>query len=111
MKKGLLPRALVALICLSLFLAGVNLCSSGWAALAEDQDVVLARERAAGPDPAYYVPQEAIVGTGYRLASLTWQVSGSASSDDYLLLGPTTATLRGSGCCCTYLPIAVRRAK
>ena len=43
-------------------------------------------------------------GGGYRLTVLAWQVEGSASGGGYRLLGPASPTLRGNGCCCTYLP-------
>lgn len=43
-------------------------------------------------------------GGAYRLASLSWQVGGVAGSESYQLSGQRTPTLRGNGCCCTYLP-------
>jgi hypothetical protein len=49
-------------------------------------------------------------GGGYHLTSLTWQVSGTASGGEYRLLSPAVPALRGSGCCCTYLPLSVRNA-
>ncbi|MFC2023494.1 hypothetical protein ACFLT5_02015 [Chloroflexota bacterium] len=49
-------------------------------------------------------------GGSYRLTALAWQVSGMASGGEYHLLGPEAPALRGSGCCCTYLPLMLRRA-
>lgn len=63
-----------------------------------------------GPDPPtwYTVEQGAAFGGDYRLTGLSWQVEGSASGGGYRLLGPASPTLRGSGCCCTYLPCVFR---
>ena len=36
------------------------------------------------------------------------QVEGSTSGGGYRLLGPASPTLRGNGCCCTYLPCVLR---
>ncbi len=111
MKKRLLPAATVVLACASLLLAGATLCSWKWGGLLKSQDVALAQVGATGPAPGYYVVQDTTLGEGYHLTNLAWRVSGTASGEGYVLLGPATATLRGSGCCCTYLPISVRRAK
>ena len=55
----------------------------------------------------YTVGQGQASGGRYRLASLAWRVSGTVSGNGYRLdhLEPT---LRGSGCCCTYLPCILR---
>ncbi len=45
---------------------------------------------------------------GYRLTGLVWQVQGSAAGGGYLLTVPASPLLRGSGCCCTYLPCVLR---
>jgi hypothetical protein len=47
-------------------------------------------------------------GGGYQLTSLAWQVSGTAAGGGYALAAPQQPTLRGSGCCCTYLPCILR---
>jgi len=59
-----------------------------------------------GSDPPtlYTVEQGKASGEGYRLTSLAWRVEGSASGGGYRLLGPASPTLRGNGCCCTWLP-------
>jgi hypothetical protein len=58
----------------------------------------------APPGASYVVQGGIIAGAGYRLTTWTWQVRGTASGGGYQLLGPASATLQGSGCCCTYLP-------
>jgi hypothetical protein len=44
----------------------------------------------------------------YQLVSVAWHVTGTSSGGDYRLLGPAAPALRGSGCCCTYMPLALR---
>ena len=56
----------------------------------------------------YTVEQGTASGQGYRLESLNWQVSGTASGAGYRLLGPDSPSVRGNGCCCTYLPLALQ---
>ena len=52
-----------------------------------------------------YVPEgEMAVSTGYRLAELTWQVTGMSGGGGYRLSGSTSPGQQGSGCCCTFLP-------
>lgn len=62
----------------------------------------------AQPDRLYRVEIGTISGEGYHLTSTSWQVSGRASGGDYYLLGAAAPNLRGSGCCCTYLPCILR---
>jgi hypothetical protein len=59
----------------------------------------------------YVVEKGCAAGGSYSLTSLTWQVSGASNGGDYRLFGPAAPALRGSGCCCTYLPIALRNAQ
>jgi hypothetical protein len=60
---------------------------------------------------ACYVAYEGVIsGAGYRLTSLVWQVSGVVTGGDYRLSRASVPNLRGSGCCCTYLPILLRNA-
>lgn len=47
-------------------------------------------------------------GEGYRLLSVSWQVEGVTTGDGYSLMSPAAPALRGSGCCCTYLPCVGR---
>ena len=49
-------------------------------------------------------------GGAYQLASVAWDVSGMSSGGDYRLQGSVAPRLRGSGCCCTYLPLTLRNA-
>ncbi len=62
----------------------------------------------AQPDRPHRVESGTSSGAGYHLTSTTWQVSGTSSGGDYQLLQPAAPTLRGSGCCCTFLPLTVR---
>jgi len=63
-----------------------------------------------GPDPGQAMSVQAgtSTGGGYHLTSLAWQVSGAAVGGDYTLAIPYAPALRGSGCCCTYLPCILR---
>ena len=91
MNKHLFTTAVMALVCV-LVLAGVALAQSG------NQ-----------PSPPWYaVEQGRASGGRYHLTSVSWYVSGTASSGSYRLLSPSSPTLRGSGCCCTYLPCVLR---
>jgi predicted S18 family serine protease len=47
-------------------------------------------------------------GGSYHLTNLDWQVSGTAAGGGYALTSPYAPALRGSGCCCTYLPCILR---
>jgi hypothetical protein len=69
---------------------------------------VLAQPGDAEVPPPCMVEQGVVSGGGYRLTSLVWQISGTASGGGYRLMGPSTPTQRGSGCCCTYLPLLLR---
>jgi hypothetical protein len=73
--------------------------------------VVVAQPNQPDSLPLYTVETGTASGGNYQLTSLTWQVSGTASGEGYRLLCPETPTLRGSGCCCTYLPLTLRNFK
>ncbi len=47
-------------------------------------------------------------GGHYRLVSPDAGSNILAGGGGYLLLGPAAPELRGSGCCCTYLPCVLR---
>jgi len=47
-------------------------------------------------------------GGSYRLIAPDWSIGGAAQGGDYMLAGPDAVTLRGNGCCCTYLPSLLR---
>ena len=51
------------------------------------------------------VPSGSVSGGNYHLTALTWHVSGTAGGGAYRLLAPSRPSLRGSGCCCNYLPL------
>lgn len=59
------------------------------------------------PSALYAVEQGTVSGGSYSLTNLTWQVSGTARGGGYRLQGPAAPMLRGSGCCCTYLPLGL----
>ena len=60
----------------------------------------------ASPDRPYTIASGTSSGVGYHLTSVGWQVSGTSGGGDYQLLQPAApAALRGSGCCCTFLPV------
>jgi predicted S18 family serine protease len=68
----------------------------------------LAQTGGEGSAPAWRVQPGASSGGSYQLASLTWQVNGTATGEGYALISPPAPALRGSGCCCTYLPCILR---
>jgi hypothetical protein len=78
--------------------------------------VVVAQPGAVSLPSLSPVEQGVLSGGEYQLVSLplhqaeghVWQVSGEASGGKYQLLCPATTMLRGSGCCCTYLPAMLR---
>lgn len=72
------------------------------------QNSVVAQPGAINPPSLRTVEQGVLSGGSYRLTSLTWHVSGTTSGMSYRLQGPAAPSLRGSGCCCTYLPCALR---
>lgn len=91
MKKHIFAAASIALVCV-LLLAGAALAQSG-----------------SQPSPPWYaVEQGRASGGRYHLTSVSWYVSGTASGGSYRLLSPSSPTLRGNGCCCTYLPCVLR---
>jgi uncharacterized membrane protein len=47
-------------------------------------------------------------GGAYTLASPSWQVSGTASGGGYQVQSAAAPALRGSGGCCTYIPLVQR---
>ena len=54
--------------------------------------------------PYYQVETGTIVGGDYQLISSRLPVDNVSAGGAYRLLGPSAPELRGSGCCCTYLP-------
>jgi len=78
--------------------------------------VTLAQSGRPGPGQPVSVQAGTSSGGTYQLASLplrqaqdnAWQVSGTAFGGGYALASPQAPALRGSGCCCTYLPCLLR---
>ena len=70
----------------------------------------LALAQSGGPPPpsSYAVGQGTTSGGGYHLTSLRWQVCGTATGATCRLHRTGSPVLRGSGCCCTYLPLVVK---
>ena len=62
------------------------------------------------PVPPYAVRAGTSTGGTYQVTSLAWQVRGTASGGGYTLAVPDAPALRGSGCCCVYLPTVLRGA-
>ena len=59
-------------------------------------------------DPPYRVEAGTISGGSYRLANFGQQTGRVAAGGAYRLLVPSVPDLRGSGCCCTYVPCTLR---
>ena len=60
--------------------------------------------------PALYtVEAGTVAGGGYQLSSSAWHITGAASGGSYRLSTANEPSLRGSGCCCTYLPCILRK--
>ncbi len=53
-----------------------------------------------------YLASGTISGGDYQVHSYDRPVS--SAGEGYFLLGPASLTLRGSGCCCTYLPCMMK---
>jgi hypothetical protein len=85
---------------IKILLVGVALLLGGSVALAQSSEP--------GPSRVYTIPQGVIVGEGYHLTSLTWQVSGVTSGTGYHLASPSSPTGTGTQCCCSYLPCMMR---
>ncbi|HBY98288.1 MAG: hypothetical protein M5U01_08250 [Ardenticatenaceae bacterium] len=45
----------------------------------------------------------------YQLARPAWLVSGTADGEGYHLRSAAEPALRGSGCCCTYVPCLLKQ--
>jgi hypothetical protein len=68
----------------------------------------LAQTGEAGSAPTWRVQPGTSSDGSYQLASLSWPVSSTITGEGYALTSPYTPALRGSGCCCTYLPCILR---
>ena len=44
----------------------------------------------------------------YQLTSISWQVTGISADNDYTLTSPQSLSESSTGCCCTYLPCALK---
>lgn len=82
-----------ARITLLLFLIAFLLLSTGASALSA---------------PRYQVETGTISVGSYQLGSFGVQAGNIAIGGAYRLLGPSAPDLRGSGCCCTYVPCVLR---
>ena len=69
--------------------------------------VTLAQSGGRFPSAPYMVERGTASGGLYRLTGLAWQVEGAADGGGYRL-SPATPTLRGNGCCCTWIPCVLR---
>ncbi len=59
--------------------------------------------------PPGYVVTGTASGGHYRLTSVTWQAHGIASGGGYRLAGLVRPTGTGTPCCCSHLPITLRK--
>ncbi len=60
------------------------------------------------PTAAPYTVEAGVTSGGtYHLTVLAWRVGGVVGGPGYLL-SPAAPALRGSGCCCLYLPCILR---
>jgi hypothetical protein len=101
MRKHTFSIAVAALVCVLLLLAGVVLAQSGGE---HDPSTLYTVEQG----PALSAVEGTASGGGYHLTSLGWRVSGTAGGAGYRLLSPAAPTLRGNGCCCTWIPCVGR---
>jgi hypothetical protein len=70
--------------------------------------VVLAESDGRNRAGGYTAEAEVASGGNYRLTSLFWPGSATASGGDYRLMIASAPRPSGSGCCCTYLPCILR---
>ena len=56
----------------------------------------------------YQIEVGTIAGGAYRLTSSGALANALSAGGDYILLVPSAPEGQGSGCCCTYLPCALR---
>ena len=82
-----------AWIALLLFLTALLLLSTGTSAMS---------------GPRYQVEPTTLSGGSYQIGSFGVQAGNLATGGEYRLLGPSAPELRGSGCCCTYVPCTLR---
>jgi hypothetical protein len=70
--------------------------------------LAMAQTGGSSPVPAYTVRVATSAGGSYQVSSLAWRVGGTAAGGEYILAIPDEPALRGSGCCCIYLPAVLR---
>jgi len=70
--------------------------------------VLLSTSVGALSTPGYQFEAATLAGGKYRLTSTGPQVENVSVGGAYRLLGPSAPALRGSGCCCTYVPCILR---
>lgn len=92
-------KRMVIFLAVVLLLSGVVLQTAASAVVQTGEHNLITR---------YSVEQTTSSGEGYRLATLAWQVDGTASGSGYILRSPTGPNLRGNGCCCTFIPCLLR---
>ncbi|MBN2146756.1 MAG: hypothetical protein JW726_05175 [Anaerolineales bacterium] len=84
----------------AVFLVVILLLASGAIALAQtNQD---------GETILYQVEPSTSSGKGYQLTHQAWEVNTALSGGGSYVLRAETAVLKGSGCCCTYLPCTLK---
>ena len=105
--KGFASIVLAGLAVAALF-SGLGLFLRSGSIELQVQGDALAMGAGTGDVAGCAVPAGAASGGNYLLTVTTWQARGVAQGGGYQMLDPGAATLRGSGCCCAYLPLTTR---
>ena len=101
---------LLILVVLGCTLLSAAVAGGGYGGLSGGRMAYMAAAEGSGldPSPVYTVEQVPIAGEGYHLDVSSWQVSGVSTGGGYHLEEAAAPELRGSGCCCTFLPLTLR---
>jgi hypothetical protein len=70
--------------------------------------LLLGTAASARPGGGYAVEEGTLTGGGYRLTAVSSPADSTMIGGGYQLLTLAKPTLRGSGCCCTYVPCLLR---
>lgn len=93
-------RTMLAVIVIMMLLSTAVIAQSSGPDSSQ-QDIVESGAATGAPQP----------GGARQLTSLVWAVTGTARGGNYQLLCLAAPALRGSGCCCTYLPMTQRNVR
>jgi len=70
--------------------------------------LLLSTAASAQPGGGYAVEEGTLAGGGYRLTGVSLPAGDALIGGRYQLLSPADSMIRGSGCCCVYLPCIQR---